>query len=75
MEAETSENVSTLPGPLPVRMLNEFTYCSPLAYLEWVQGEWAESADTVEGQFLHRRVNREPKRRNSVSTAYAPWPH
>jgi CRISPR-associated endonuclease Cas1/CRISPR-associated protein Cas4 len=63
MEAESSENVSTLPGPLPVRMLNEFTYCSRLAYLEWVQGEWAESVDTVEGQFLHRRVNREPKRR------------
>ncbi len=51
------------PGPLPARMLNEFTYCPRLAYLEWVQGEWAESADTVEGQFHHRRVNREPKRR------------
>ncbi|MFQ5849317.1 MAG: CRISPR-associated endonuclease Cas1 [Candidatus Binatia bacterium] len=51
------------PGPLPARMLNEFAYCPRLAYLEWVQGEWADSADTVEGRFQHRRVNQEPKRR------------
>lgn len=43
---------------LPVRMLNEFQYCPRLAYLEWVQGEWAESADTVEGRAVHRRVDR-----------------
>ena len=40
--------------PLPARMLNEFVYCPRLAYLEWVQGEWADSADTVEGRFAHR---------------------
>jgi len=51
------------PGQLPARMLNEFAYCPRLGYLEWVQGEWADSADTVEGQFKHRRVNREPRRR------------
>src|SRR5690606_16337189 len=28
-----------------------------LAYLEWVQGEWAESADTVDGRYQHRRVD------------------
>jgi CRISP-associated protein Cas1 len=42
---------------LPARMLNEFVYCPRLAYLEWVQGEWAESADTVEGRRAHRRVD------------------
>ena len=42
---------------LPVRMLNEFTYCPRLAYLEWVQGEFADSADTVEGRWQHRRVD------------------
>ena len=41
---------------LPARMVNEFVYCPRLAYLEWVQGEWAESADTVEGRFVHRRT-------------------
>jgi CRISP-associated protein Cas1 len=51
------------PDLLPARMLNEFAYCPRLAYLEWVQGEWADSADTVDGQFRHRRVTQEPKRR------------
>ena len=43
---------------LPVRMVNEFQYCPRLAYLEWVQCEWAESADTVEGKYRHRRVDK-----------------
>ncbi len=42
--------------PLPARMVNEFLYCPRLAYLMWVQGEWADSADTVEGRFRHRRL-------------------
>ncbi|MBS0212457.1 MAG: CRISPR-associated endonuclease Cas1 [Proteobacteria bacterium] len=44
--------------PIPVRMLNEHVYCPRLAYLEWVQGEWADSADTVEGRWRHRRVDK-----------------
>ena len=40
-------------------MVNEYQYCPRLAYLEWVQGEWADSADTVEGKHAHRRVNRD----------------
>lgn len=43
---------------LPVRMVNEYVYCPRLAYLEWVQGEWADSADTVEGRQVHRRVDK-----------------
>jgi CRISPR-associated protein Cas1 len=43
---------------VPARMVNEFQYCPRLAYLEWVQGEWAESADTAEGRGVHRRVDR-----------------
>ena len=43
---------------LPARMVNEYQYCPRLAYLEWVQGEWAESSDTVEGRFQHRRVDK-----------------
>lgn len=43
---------------LPARMVNEYVYCPRLAYLEWVQGEWAESADTVEGRQHHRRVDK-----------------
>lgn len=43
---------------IPVRMLNEHVYCPRLAYLEWVQGEWADSVDTVDGRWRHRRVDR-----------------
>lgn len=43
---------------VPARMLNEYAYCPRLAYLEWVQGEFADSVDTIEGRFQHRRVDR-----------------
>jgi CRISPR-associated protein Cas1 len=43
---------------LPARMVNEYQYCPRLAYLEWVQGEWEDSGDTVEGRYRHRRVDR-----------------
>ncbi|MCK9193528.1 MAG: CRISPR-associated endonuclease Cas1 [Nevskia sp.] len=42
---------------LPARMVNEYVYCPRLAYLEWVQGEWASSADTVDGSRKHARVD------------------
>lgn len=42
---------------IPVRMVNEFVYCPRLAYLMWVQAEWADSADTVEGRARHKRVD------------------
>lgn len=43
---------------IPARILNEFVYCPRLAYLEWVQKEWADSQDTVEGRHVHRRVDK-----------------
>ena len=43
---------------LPARMVNEYQYCPRLAYLEWVQGEWADSADTIEGRHVHKRVDK-----------------
>lgn len=43
---------------IPARMVNEYQYCPRLAYLEWVQGEWADSSDTVEGRHRHRRVDK-----------------
>jgi CRISPR/Cas system-associated exonuclease Cas4 (RecB family) len=48
-----------VPELLPARMLNEFTYCPRLFYLEWVQGEFADSADTLDGHRVHRRVDQE----------------
>ncbi|MCY3994395.1 MAG: CRISPR-associated endonuclease Cas1 [Caldilineaceae bacterium] len=45
------------PDLIPARMLNEYTYCPRLCYMEWVQGEFAHSADTLDGRFQHRRVD------------------
>ena len=42
---------------VPARMVNEWVYCPRLAYLEWVEGEWAESGDTAEGRRAHARVD------------------
>jgi len=53
---------NSLPDMLPVRMLNEFTYCPRLGYLEWVEGEWAGNLETMEGSFGHRRVDQAPRR-------------
>ena len=45
------------PDLVPARMVNEYVYCPRLAYLEWVQGDWADNADTAEGRFRHRVVD------------------
>ncbi len=42
---------------VPARMINEWVYCPRLAYLEWVEGEWAESGDTAEGRRAHVGVD------------------
>jgi len=57
-----TEMTPDIPDQLPARMLNEFTYCPRLFYLEYVQQEWAHSADTLDGRFVHRRVDREEGR-------------
>lgn len=40
---------------VPARMVNEWVYCPRLAYLEWVEGAWAENADTAQGARVHAR--------------------
>ena len=54
----TTNSTYQIPDLVPARMLNEYAYCPRLAYLEWVQGEFTDSVDTVEGRFQHRRVDR-----------------
>jgi CRISPR-associated protein Cas1 len=54
--------VENLPDLVPARMLNEFAYCPRLAYLEWVQGEFADNLEVLEGRFGHRRVDQPSKR-------------
>lgn len=55
--AEESQELQDVPDLIPARMLNEFAYCPRLCYLEWVQGEFADNLETLEGRFGHRRVD------------------
>jgi CRISPR-associated endonuclease Cas1/CRISPR-associated protein Cas4 len=49
---------ATAETPLvPVRMVNEYVYCPRLAFLEWVDSEWADSGDTEEGRRAHVRLD------------------
>ncbi|WP_395826418.1 CRISPR-associated endonuclease Cas1 [Elstera sp.] len=42
---------------VPARMINEWVYCPRLAYLMWVEGEWADSGDTEAGRRVHAGVD------------------
>lgn len=57
-DSQNSANCNPLP-PIPARMLNEFVYCPRLAYQMWVQSEFADSADTVDGKVKHKRVDKQ----------------
>lgn len=46
---------------VPARMLNEVVFCPRLAYLEWIEGEFAHNADTIQGRDAHRNVDRSRK--------------
>ncbi len=62
---------------LPARMLNEFVYCPRLFFLEYVEGQFAHSADTIDGAIKHRRVDKsvqelpQAKSRKGVTPAAA----
>jgi CRISPR-associated protein Cas1 len=47
-----------VPALVPARMVNEFAYCPRLFHLEWVQAVFEGNADTAEGQWRHRAVDR-----------------
>ncbi len=47
-----------IPGLVPARMVNEFSYCPRLFHLEWVQSVFEHNADTVEGAWRHRAVDK-----------------
>lgn len=43
---------------LPVRMLNEYAYCPRLFHLMHVEGRWADNVYTIDGRYVHRRVDK-----------------
>jgi CRISP-associated protein Cas1 len=57
MGPEPGEGEMAERSVIPARMLNEYVYCPRLAYMMWVQGEFAHNADTVEGAIRHKRVD------------------
>jgi CRISPR-associated protein Cas1 len=50
---------AAVPDLIPARILNEHVYCPRLAYLEWVDRQFVDNADTADGSFVHRVVDRE----------------
>lgn len=57
---EGSEDVGRggdIPSLVPARMVNEFAYCPRLFHLEWVQAQFAENDDVLEGRYRHRVVD------------------
>ncbi len=57
MTDKPAETGADVPGLVPARMVNEFTYCPRLFFLEWVQARFVDSDDTVEGRYVHRVVD------------------
>src|SRR5690606_5051263 len=51
------EDAEAVPDLVPARMVNEFTFCPRLFYLEWVHAQFADNVDTVEGRWAHRRID------------------
>ena len=49
--------MSDVPALVPARMVNEFEYCPRLFWLEWVQSQFVDNPDTVEGRYVHRNVD------------------
>lgn len=48
---------SDVPDLVPARMVNEFSYCRRLFFLEWVHAQFADNVETVEGRWHHRAVD------------------
>ena len=60
---------AVIPDLVPARMVNEFSYCPRLFYLEWVQARFEHNADTMEGVYRHRAVDRAAGRVPSADQA------
>lgn len=50
---------TTVPELVPARMVNEFSYCPRLFWIEWVEQRFTDNTDTVDGRWHHRAVDEE----------------
>ncbi|MEW5740758.1 MAG: CRISPR-associated endonuclease Cas1 [Myxococcota bacterium] len=46
-----------MPQFIPARMINEFSYCPRLFFLEWVDSVFEDNHFTVDGRLAHRKVD------------------
>jgi CRISPR-associated protein Cas1 len=46
-----------VPDLVPARMVNEFSYCPRLFFLEWVNAQFADNTDTIDGRWVHRATD------------------
>lgn len=47
---------------IPASMISDFSYCPRRCYFQWMEGEYADCADTMKGRIVHRRLEKEPDR-------------
>ena len=68
--AEEDQNHDGLPDLIPASMLAAFAYCPRLCYLQFVQGEFQDSAELAEGRFQHRWIDAE---QDEVPEGFVPF--
>jgi CRISP-associated protein Cas1 len=47
---------------IPASMISDFSYCPRRCYFQWMEGEYADCADTMKGRIVHRRLEQEPEK-------------
>ena len=52
-----TDGARAVPALMPVRMLNEYSWCPRFVHLSWGEGQRGENEYTVEGNELHKRVD------------------
>lgn len=57
--AEGNPDRNNIPDLIPASMLAAFAYCPRLCYIQFVQGEFQDSAETVDGRLQHAWVDAE----------------
>lgn len=56
-KGDGGDRSADVPVLVPARMVNEYAYCPRLFFLEWVQAQFADNPETVEGHYQHRAVD------------------
>jgi len=69
MSVEDSDKGS-IPDHIPASMLAAFAFCPRLCYMQFVQGEFLDSAELADGRFQHRWIDAE---QDAVPEGFVPF--